>query len=161
LVSPMTAGITYHVSFYVSLADATCGTEHMGAYFSATPPTYNLNNHINATPQIDYPFGFLTDTFHWTLITGCYTAVGGESFITIGNFYSDVQTHFDPEYPGTPNLSYYYIDEIQVIEGLAPEEIFLELGDPVSACTLYEIDTDIQDVSYHWEDGSTGSTLIV
>ena len=38
LLSPLVAGTWYNVSFYVSLADAGCGSDHMGAYFSDPHP---------------------------------------------------------------------------------------------------------------------------
>jgi hypothetical protein len=95
-------------------------------------------------------------------IDGCFYAEGGEAYITIGNFHSDADTPTDPLCDGAPLTSYYYVDDVSLVEGTAPAPIIFDLGGPVQACTEYEIVPDIQeDVFYTWEDGSHGPTLTV
>ncbi|MGB4849243.1 MAG: hypothetical protein WBP41_15065, partial [Saprospiraceae bacterium] len=162
LDQPLVSGVTYHVSFYINLSDEVCGTGHMGAYFSALPPPYVSSDHLDVVPQIDYAMGgYLSNSTDWTLISGCFTAEGGESYITIGNFHHYTDTPFDPLCPFQPNFSYYYIDDVVVEEGPDPGVIPLDLGSPVSVCTQYAIDPGIDSVSYHWEDGSTLDSLNV
>ncbi len=57
----------------------------------------------------------------WTQVQGCFMASGGEQYITIGNFDSSGNT--DTLYAGTnnpipsdPQYSYYYIDDITLID---------------------------------------------
>lgn len=89
LDSPLVAGKKYCVQFYVNLGDPSeYATDGMGAYLSVDT-VQDLNTAVNLpyTPQIENPAGnILTDRVNWVLISGEYTAVGGEKFITIGNF---------------------------------------------------------------------------
>ncbi|MBK9106427.1 MAG: gliding motility-associated C-terminal domain-containing protein [Saprospiraceae bacterium] len=159
LLSPLVAGTWYNVSFYVSLADAGCGSDHMGAYFSVVDPFQNMWTTLDYDAQIEYDNGYLSDATGWTLITGCFQAEGGETYMVIGNFHGDAETSIDPNCGAT--TSYYYVDGVSVEEGIAPEEILFDLGDPVFACYEYEIDPDLPGYYYHWEDGSLGPTLTV
>ena len=160
LEAPLEAGFTYHVSFWVSLADNTCGTTELGAYFSVDPPPNSGSGPLLVTPQIEANMGFVNDKDNWTLISGCFIPEGGEQYITIGNFSSEADTPIDPDC----NLgltSYYYVDDVSVIKSTPPGVLDLELGDPVEACDSYVIDPGVQDVIYIWEDGSHGETLEV
>ena len=72
LTAPLTAGTWYTVSFYISLAESSCGSNHIGAYLSATSPYLAQWTVLPETPQIDYAFGgYLSESNGWTLITGC------------------------------------------------------------------------------------------
>lgn len=117
LTTPLVAGNTYQVSFYVSLADqASWAIDKFGAYLSVgsvgpivTAPV------LPFVPQIMHPTGtFITDKTNWTQISGTYLATGGEDHLVIGNFYDNVatvpQTGQGGFYPG----SYYYIDDVSV-----------------------------------------------
>jgi len=68
------------------------------------------------TPQINYLGSPITDTLNWILISGSYTALGGEKYITIGNFNSDSNTStavVNPTGSGGTE-AYYYIDDVYV-----------------------------------------------
>lgn len=126
LLNPLQAGKVYCLSFYVSRADRNQYAIHsIGAYFSNTAQSTGSIGYINKTPQIVNQNGFITDTSSWTNIQGCYTATGGENFITIGNFNSNANTDTlfvgtnnpDPNYPSPINYySYYYVDDITLID---------------------------------------------
>ncbi|MDO9187643.1 MAG: T9SS type A sorting domain-containing protein [Bacteroidia bacterium] len=126
LSSPLVAGKVYCLSFYVSRADRNQYAVHsIGAYFSVNPQTTGAIGYVNKIPQIVNQTGFITDTIGWTQIQGCFTAVGGEQYMTIGNFNKNANTDTlfvgtnnpDPNYPGS-NLyySYYFIDDITLID---------------------------------------------
>lgn len=122
LSSPLQAGKMYCLSFYVSRADGITHAIHsIGAHFSNTTPTLFNGYYSNKTPQIINQSGFITDTVGWTQIQGCYTAIGGEQYITIGNFNSNANTDtlyvgsVNPE-PGAYKYAYYYIDDITLID---------------------------------------------
>jgi gliding motility-associated-like protein len=73
-------------------------------------------------PQITNPStNFILDKTNWVPITGEYTAVGGEQFITIGNFNTDANTITKPAQGGTQQWAYYYIDDVFVIPAPALE----------------------------------------
>jgi OOP family OmpA-OmpF porin len=122
LSSPLQGGKTYCLSFYVSRADKITHSIHsVGAYFSNTIQNVNPNGYINATPQVLNQNSYITDTTSWTQIQGCFTALGGEQYITIGNFNSNANT--DTLFVGTNNqlsgangYAYYYIDDITLID---------------------------------------------
>ena len=119
LLTPLIAGKTYQVSFYVSLADqAKWAVDRIGAFLSvgAIGPLPGAPV-LTFTPQIAHPVSnYVTDKTKWTLVSGNYTAVGGESHLVIGNFYNDALTvplmGQGGFYPG----AYYYIDDASVCE---------------------------------------------
>ncbi len=122
LNSPLQAGKMYCLSFYISRADRVTHAVHsIGAYFSNNVQSVAALGYVNATPQIINQSGFVTDTANWVQIQGCYTASGGEQYITIGNFNSNANTDTlfvgsnDP-HPGADRYAYYYIDDITLID---------------------------------------------
>lgn len=160
LTDPLVTGSTYYVSFYVSLADKTCGTNRFGVYFSNGPPVYSGSNRIDVIPQVDYQQGFLTDANGWTKVSGCFTALGGESYMTIGNFHTYAETLVDPDC-GLLMESYYYIDDVVVEKGPHPTTLPLDLGGPVTTCNSYLVLPNVDSVAYLWDDGSTADSLLV
>jgi len=125
LSTPLIAGQTYCVELYVSLTDnSNYATDDIGVLFSDTAilTTADCQGGLRQdcgpmpyTPQINNPAGnFLTDKINWTLISGTFTAVGGESYITIGNFKDDANTDL-LNVGGASASSYYYIDDVSVI----------------------------------------------
>jgi hypothetical protein len=116
LISPLVAGQTYYLSFYVSRAE-TDGivTDDFGAYVSASAISLANSSNFSVTPQVANPQGlFLTDSVNWTLISGAFMAAGGEQYITIGNFTDDATISKDtvPGSTPVPSIAYYYIDEV-------------------------------------------------
>lgn len=162
LLSPCVAGITYHVSFYVSLADNFCATANIGAHFSATPPgPANNIGTLNAVPQIEANLGYINDNQNWVLITGCFIAQGGEQWITIGNFYNNANTPMEPGC-NTSYASYYYLDDVTVEAGDPGEELELDLEEDFTTCAAnYTIDPGVTGVDYHWSTGETTPTITV
>lgn len=122
LLNPLVSGKKYYVSFYASLSD-TCvyACNNMGAYFSQTSVTATNGLVLPYTPQISNAvFNPLTVKGGWMLISDTLTAIGGELYITIGNFIDAANS--DTVFVGggaggaAPyyNSSYYYIDDVSV-----------------------------------------------
>lgn len=114
LLAPLSPGQPYTLTFYISVADsASLAIDRLGAYFSVGP-VGPINNYavLPYTPQVESPVNvYLTNATQWTAITGTFVAVGGENWITIGNFHDDATTNTVVG-PGTwPGGSYYYIDD--------------------------------------------------
>lgn len=91
----------------------------MGMFISLFFPYNNITTVLNVTPQINNdPAINLTNKTGWTLINGCFNAQGGETTVTIGNFFDDVNTNWlvDPTQPW-PNWgnAYYLIDDVSVV----------------------------------------------
>ena len=122
LTSPLQSGKIYCLSFFVSRADRKeYAIENIGVYFSNNVQTIGSIGYINKTPQVVNQSGLITDTIGWTEIQGCFTAIGGEQYITIGNFNSDANTNSfyagtNNPIPSNPEYSYYYIDDITLID---------------------------------------------
>ena len=107
----------YFVEFYCNLHNKSYfSINKLGAYLSNTavsavgPSTWGLV--LQYTPQI-VSHTFLTDTLNWMQIAGYYHAIGGEKYITIGNFDLDnpsdtLHTGYGTAYP------YYLIDDVTV-----------------------------------------------
>jgi hypothetical protein len=122
LLSPLQSGKLYCLSFFVSKADRKeYAIKNIGAYICNTLPIMVSNMCINTIPQVVNTNAFVSDTTQWTEIQGCFTANGGEQYIIIGNFNSNLNT--DTLYTGTnnpisgdPQYSYYYIDDITLID---------------------------------------------
>jgi len=90
----LSPNVAYHVEFYLSLEDSlNYAVKNVGAYFSQEVPTQNLEMFLSLTPQISYEGAeFLTDKEGWMKISGSFVAVGGERYLTIGNFDDDENT---------------------------------------------------------------------
>lgn len=125
LDTPLIAGQEYCVEIYVNLAgdDRRYATDDIGVYFSDTavsnaPDCGGGNTNCGPlpyTPQVNNPDGnFITDTSNWVLISGIFTAAGGESYITIGNFKDSANTDIILVQASGSNTIYYYIDDISL-----------------------------------------------
>lgn len=134
LSSPLVAGKEYELSFYVRIAPhAKYAVDKIGMYLSNGVISQTFNYALTAyTPQLESST-MLTDYNNWTLIKGTYIAVGGEQYITIGNFHDNSGTNYITT--GTAaggcslanNGGYYYIDDVSVI----PVELLKAFGDTI------------------------------
>jgi hypothetical protein len=126
LIDTLKNGIKYCVSFYVNLADSSqYATDGIEAYFSDSSVTHfdstGLAYLLNYNPQVFNPHGnIITDKQNWTLISDSFVAKGGEQYITIGNFWDDTNTDTilvgGASYHMGEPFSYYYIDDVSVVE---------------------------------------------
>ena len=81
-------------------------------YFNYSSPT-QPNGNIYVTPQL-YFEDAVTDTENWTQLFDTYTAVGGEQYITIGNFFEPGNYDLVTINPGGQNVSYFYVENVSV-----------------------------------------------
>ncbi len=123
LSAPLQAGKVYCLSFWVTRADKLPNAvKQIGAYFSTSLPTLIAFSYINAMPQVENQGGIITDTTQWVQIQGCFTAQGGEQYVTFGNFHNNLNT--DTLYVPSSNqltgmgtnFAYYYFDDITLID---------------------------------------------
>ena len=97
LLSTLIAGKKYLVSFRVSLTDSSqYACDDIGVYFSDSLiniPTTISN--LAFKPHVENQQGnLLNNKTGWNLVSGIYTAIGTESWITIGNFKPDSTTNY-------------------------------------------------------------------
>jgi len=121
LSQPLQSGKTYCLSFFVSRVDrAPYSVTNVGACFSNNVQSTGSFGYVTAIPQVVNQSGFITDTTQWTQIQGCFTANGGEQYITIGKFNTTgtdtLNTGTNNPIPFNPDMSYYYIDDITLID---------------------------------------------
>jgi OmpA-OmpF porin, OOP family len=116
LTQPLLPGQIVQVEFWVSYPEgARDAIDRIGAYLSvgAVGPIPN-SSPLALVPQVESPAGvFLNDESNWMLVSGTYTAAGGEDHITLGNFHDNASTNVQQNsgfFPG----SYYYLDDVSV-----------------------------------------------
>jgi hypothetical protein len=125
ILSSLIANNCYHFEMYISHANKSkLAIDAIDVYFSDTVvisfPNYNP---LPFTPQISNSTGIITDTLNWVLISGSYTASGGENYLIIGNFKDDANTSFILSNVSAPyEYSYYYIDDVSLTPCTAIEE---------------------------------------
>jgi hypothetical protein len=98
LKEPLKSGITYCVKFYVNIRETSnFAIDAFDAYFGGSEVDTITRAHQRLTflnPQISNPINnFIKDTVGWSLISGTFTATGGEKYMVIGNFRSDAATN--------------------------------------------------------------------
>ena len=121
LLDSLQSGHTYCVEFYVSLTlynpPYSYAIDKIGAFLSNNAISSTSLSYLNYTAQVQSPTGtILSDSANWTLISGTYIALGGEKFITVGNFNNDANTDTLDYGYGYQHGAYYYIDDISVVE---------------------------------------------
>ena len=123
LLDSLTQNRKYCVNFYVDLSLGNpppygYAITEIGLLFSNNAIIQTNYNYLNYSAQVTSPVGiFITDTANWIQISGTYTALGGEKFITIGNFKNDSATDtLSYAAYGQQKGAYYYIDDVSITE---------------------------------------------
>lgn len=120
----------YQIGFWANLADKYLySISTLGAYLSRDTISRSDRLVINVTPQILNPtVNPLNDRDNWILVTDTFTSIeGGEKYITIGNFHSDLESDTAVSNVGTSihAVSYYLIDDVFVI----PADIYNSMNE--------------------------------
>ena len=140
LASPLVAGQTYCVSFYISLADTVpYAVSNIGVYFSNTFTQFPVSHCVSTvplpvSPQLQWTGGALLDDSTWVRMDWQYMATGGEQYFVIGNFNSAATTTVtNTGGSGFANpFAYYFIDDVSVSTGICCDAGILPVG---SLCT--------------------------
>ncbi len=140
LTSPLVSGFTYKVEMYVNPSENPgIAVDAIGIYISTGAVGGNGGYYLLPfTPQISNPTNsIISDTLNWTLVSGNYTALGGENYITIGNFVSDINTNISVFNSAGWGRGYYYVDDVSVspatyINELAGQELINIYPNPFS-----------------------------
>lgn len=145
LNSPLKPCTKYGISMRISLAEESShGSAHIGIHLSKTPLVgFQLQELLGLEPNWESS-EIISDTSNWSLLTGEFSVHGGESYLSIGNFfgYNESDTQFNDS-----NLihvfnsygTYFYLDsisifEIESIESCLPEisNVFSPNGDQIN-----------------------------
>jgi gliding motility-associated-like protein len=171
LVAPLEAGRYYQVEMYVKPMSKPpvipyC-IDRFGIYFSTFPLTDHVPDHflhvVNA--QVENTNGLLCDEQNWTRISGCFRARGGEQFLVIGNFETDLNTQHqllpgDTTIPNVGPWAYLLFDDISVM----PLDDRPLGGATHTLCfdsTLSLDATFPNAISYNWNTGETTPQILV
>ncbi len=117
LINPLQVGTKYYISFKVSLstnvnAQNYCGINKLGVLFSTIHYSDSNLAPICNCAQV-YTNNIITDTTNWTMIKGSFVADSNYSFISIGNFFTDLMID-SIQVTGNECVAYYYLDNICV-----------------------------------------------
>ncbi len=128
LIDTLKSGKIYCVTYYVSLwNNARYSLDKLGALFTPTPfPLQGLSCNVTTTvpiaglytPQVVTTPGIVfEDTLNWMEVSGSFTAVGNETYLAIGDFFTHAQHFIKDSYPTNCNgLAEYYVDDVSVEE---------------------------------------------
>jgi len=121
LTTPLTAGQTYCVTFYVKRSNFRYATNRIGAYFSTTEIDETSTSVLPFVPQVENnPANAITSSTSWTEVSGEFTAAGGEAYILIGSFASDAETDTTvANSASSSKVAYYKIDDVSVTACIA------------------------------------------
>lgn len=126
LMSPLTGGVKYDLTFYLSLADYSRATiEQIGVCFLKGSVTYTSSGYITGLKPIHIKINeeVGADTVEWHKITLEYKAKGGEQFLLIGSFDEGKIEATNVKAPKnshtrinqrTDRDAYYYIDDVSI-----------------------------------------------
>ena len=149
LFTSLITGKNYCITFYVVLAQySRYAVNDIGAYLDDGSIDAGQDSAGCALPQTPFtPQVFtntiINDTLNWVKIQGSFTATGSEKFITLGNFFLNVNTDTLLRRAGnTEKCSFYLIDDVSVIASDAVADAgpggLVGLGDSVHIGTYEE-----------------------
>lgn len=114
---PLQQGVCYYFEMYINLGNYykySCNS--IGAYFSDTlvsMPSWYTN--FPFIPQIQNTNPAFPDTVNWQLVSGSFTAQGGEQFVIIGNFNTNANSNVIIANPSGASICMVHIDDISLI----------------------------------------------
>jgi gliding motility-associated-like protein len=157
LTQILNAGETYYASFKISPGDFyQFASSNFSVYFSSSLVLFSSLSPF--TPQLNNFSGrIVNDTANWTVVSGFYTAAGGEEYITIGNFLDDTQTTLAPLNPTNPVFgTYYFIDDVELYSCQNYSPIFSFGADKIICVdSTLMLDAFMANTTCVWDDGST------
>lgn len=115
--APLIAGNCYKFQMYVNLSNhCRYTTGDIGVKISNTFLSGITNQDpLLYLPSISNPSTNTFDSLRWTLVSGEFTATGGELYLLIGNFKTDLQTTLTLYNTASPaEYIYCYIDDVSL-----------------------------------------------
>ena len=152
LLSPLSAGTTYTISFNVSLAERSdFAIRDFGILFSSdslqVPTKRNLSRkYWYSFPENEYHFmemgapGFLEDTSEWVRVEAEFQAKGSERYLILGNFRDNQRTPVRSTGRSFNKGAYYYIDQVE-LKPVIKEELVTNAPGPYPLDSLQVFDS--------------------
>jgi len=127
LLTPLIKGVTYELSFFVSLAERSdFAINEFGVVFSEQPFDFEIHKELSKMHlykdtdnsftylEIGYSY-FANDTKDWMLVSTPYVAQGNEKYMTLGNFKNNARTRKFLFKKGAKQGAYYYVDMVSLL----------------------------------------------
>jgi gliding motility-associated-like protein len=160
LTEPTVAGMTYELTLVYSSSDNFGHADGLGMLLSAGAP----ETATGQVPQLEKTLVMDSQDEWHTLTTEYVSVTGGETHITVGNFYNDANSNFNREGMYQMN-AYYYIDSVAVkCMGVPSNNVLADLGGDQEVCatdfplTLF---SNLPAACNEWSTGHTGNWIEV
>ena len=121
LTRPLVSGELVCIEMYISAADYCCYvTDGFGAIVSKNKIAHEKNGVISMPQSMSNPvLHMLDEASSWVLLSDVFTAIGGEEYLTIGNFKQDrdlkiIRRTEDMGAKGNDTWGYLYVDQVSV-----------------------------------------------
>jgi len=166
LVEPLQPSVKYIVSFHVSLADKfDYAIGSLGAYFSDTLLTRTSFNSLpGVESSVQSPDGqIFSNKDLWYLVTDTFVSrFGGERYMSIGNFKSTAEsdTLFVPMNSPPRLKSYYYIDDVSVVEVDSVPNSVVDLGKKIFFNIYPNPNNGEMILEYHLNEKEAGQIMV-
>lgn len=110
----------YYAQFYTVRKDNSPKTiRPLGMAITSNPLIQAGQNVISSTPQVEHIGANITTNADWTIVGGCFSANGGEEYVTIGNFHDDLNSNVQSISINSPGCagfeSHYLIDDVSLV----------------------------------------------
>ncbi len=121
LIQTLAANKKYNLKYYVNMSNwSAWSVTRFDAHLSNDSLLHTSANLIKipVIPQFEY-YGRINDTLNWVQVTGSFTAIGTENYLTLGNFHDGINSDTIAERPliyPTLGGAYYYIDDVSLVE---------------------------------------------
>jgi hypothetical protein len=140
------AGKSYKIKFWIcNSSNSRFAVDQIGASLTYENGRVKDNEVLEFYPVVENPAGtFLSNQNYWVAIEGVYEAVGGEKYLTIGNFKNNFSTRYIMQNGNSEfNYAYYYIDDVSLVEVMEIVESV-----PVNDSSSYESVIQSDDQAY-------------
>jgi outer membrane protein OmpA-like peptidoglycan-associated protein len=118
LFEPLIPGQRYRLQCLVNHLERSLQIDKLGFYFSPHKLEFLIDNRIPVNPQLETQY-FVRAGDRWKLLTFEFVAESEASFLIIGNFALDQETHTTSLHSDPLPFAYYYLDEM-TLEKLPP-----------------------------------------
>jgi gliding motility-associated-like protein len=167
LTTSLQTGKKYYFSMYFNICNRYTGLpicfvpDSLGAVFTGSAINENINcRPLPLVPDIHARLPQITPGPEWHKVEGCFTAKGGEKYITIGNFAGE---QFSTCGPIDSLPIFMFVDDVSLIPEVSKAidtTLCADASWNLDATTLRDEYKSMDGWSYRWSDGDTSSTRV-
>ena len=161
LTTSLIAGECYDAEMWLALRNGSGYTNSdVGMYFSQTPPPSPNGNLINVTPQVYSTSAEMSLDSNWTKISGTFVASGGEEYLSIGVFVSDLAMTISNLGNGGI-IGYYLLDDVN-LTAVPDSFVNFEIGQDTTVCSIGDVTLSVPSSynSYSWVELNNQTNIL-